>query len=262
MFRYCFIILILAIGLDADAQSQKRTFRQREVGFFGGGSYYIGDLNTRDHFKGTHPAVGIFFRYTTNYRYAIRFGFNYGTVSANDATSGEPDQIERNINFRSRLYDLHAIAEFNFVEYRIGNDRHRFTVFIFGGLGGFHFTPHSNLGSGYRDISGFQTEGKSYPLYQIAVPFGVGMKWNITDIMGLGLEWGPRRLFTDYLDDVSGTYPDHVTNGGGFTDRTKNGSAKPGGMRGNPTTRDWYFFYGLTLSIKLPDFNRPCHAGS
>jgi hypothetical protein len=31
---------------------------------------------------------------------------------------------------------------------------------------------------------------------------------NVSKKVGIGLEWGPRKTFTDYLDDVSGTYPD------------------------------------------------------
>ena len=48
------------------------------------------------------------------------------------------------------------------------------------------------------------------------------------------------KLFTDYLDDISGEYAD-------------------GNMRGNPRTKDWYFFYGATLTMRLPKPNRPCH---
>jgi hypothetical protein len=261
MFRRIIFCTLFFTAVTAFSQSRKRNFIQRELGFFGGASYYIGDINTRRHFLANHPALGAFFRYSTNYRYAFRLGFNYGSISGNDAASGEPDQIERNINFRSKIYEAYSIAEFNFVEYRIGHDRFRFTFFIFAGLGGYMFDPASNAGMGYQPVRSLQTEGKKYPKYQLAVPFGVGIKWTLTDKIGMGLEWGPRRTFTDYLDDVSGTYPEHVTNGGGFTDRTTNGSAKPGGMRGNPRTRDWYFFYGLSLSIKLPDPHRQCHSG-
>jgi hypothetical protein len=254
-----YFLCITALGVEA--QSRKRTFRQRELGFFAGGSYYIGDINTRRHLLESYPAGGMFFRYTTNYRYAFRFGASYGIISGNDATSGEPDQIERNISFRSSITEAHAIAEFNFVEYRISHDRYRFTFFVFGGLAGYYFDPQSNLGGGYVSLRSHNTEGqgKSYPRFQLSVPFGVGIKWNVGDRCGLGVEWGPRRTFTDYLDDVSGNYPDLISNGGGFTDRTRNGSAIPGAMRGNPTTRDWYFFYGLTVSLKLPDPHRACH---
>jgi hypothetical protein len=256
---YFFCLLCFA-GI---AQSRKRNFRQRELGFFGGGSYYIGDINPRGHFLFSSPAAGVYFRYTTNYRYAFRFGFNYGKIYGNDAQSGEPDQEERNLSFKSNIYEFHTLAEFNFVEYRIGHDRYRFTMFIFAGLAGYYFKPLTNIGNGNVSLRGLHTEGqsKTYPEYQISIPFGLGLKWNVGERCGLGIEWGPRRTFTDYLDDIKGTYPANLGTEGSqntYTDRSTNGSS-PGGMRGNPSTRDWYFYYGINLNIKLRDPHQVCH---
>jgi hypothetical protein len=253
-------ILIFCCSLFAAvSQTKKRNFKQRELGIFGGASYYLGDLNPRGHFKFSSPAAGIFFRYSTNYRFSWRFGFNYGLVSADDKASKEFDQKERNLNFRSRIYEFEARSEFNFVEYRIGSEKHYFSMFIFGGIGGFYMNPQANIGNGYVNLQGQKTEGQSssYSKVQLCIPFGVGIKWNVHPIVGLGIEWGPRKLFTDYLDDVSGAYP--LKNSSIFTNQSKNGSAWAGSMRGNPRTKDWYFFYGFTLNIKLRNPKSPCH---
>ena len=45
-----------------------------------------------------------------------------------------------------------------------------------------------------------------YSLWQIAVPFGVGMRFRLSYMWDLKLEAGLRKTFTDYLDDVSGNY--------------------------------------------------------
>jgi hypothetical protein len=251
---YGFCLLTLA-GL---AQSKKRNFRQRELGFFGGGSYYIGDINPRGHFTATHPAGGVFFRYTTNYRFAFRFGLNAGTISGDDANSIEADQRERNLNFKSSLYELHSLAEFNFVEYRIGHDRYRFTMFVFAGLAGFYFNPQTNNGVYLRDQRS-EGQGKGFPKFQFSVPFGVGLKWNVGERCGLGVEWGPRHTYTDYLDDIKGSYPELPT--AGESPSVTNVTNTPGNMRGNPSTKDWYFFYGVTFNVKLRDPHRPCHKG-
>jgi len=253
-----FLCLLVIMG---QAQSQKRNFKQREIGFFAGGSYYIGDINPRGHFRATRPAAGIFFRYETNYRYAFRFGLNYGAISGSDVQSNEPDQKERNLSFKSQVFELSSIAEFNFVEYRIGQDKYKFTMFIFGGISGFYFNPKADIGNGFESLRSYRTEGqtKSYTRVQMSIPFGVGFKLNIGKKCGLGIEWGPRRTFTDYLDDLSGVYPNAIPDKTNFTNRTVNGSATPGAMRGNPSTRDWYFYYGINLSIKLRDTNKPCH---
>ncbi len=249
--KLCILILCLSTiyGLS---QTKKRNFRQKEIGLFAGGSYYIGDLNPRGHFMFSKPACGAFFRYATSYRYAFRFGFNYGSVYASDSKSKDADQLERNLNFRSEIYDVHAIAEFNFVDYRLGNDNHYFTMFIFAGLGGYYFNPQSDMGKGYVDLRPLKTEGQSkvYPKYQINIPFGVGFKWHLTSIFGLGVEWGPRKLFTDYLDDVSSAYP--------ISTSLYSGTGTTGFMRGNPRTKDWYFFYGVTLTMRLPKLKPTC----
>lgn len=249
---------------SAAAQNSRLNFSQKELGFFAGASYYIGDINPRIHFLASHPAGGVFFRLSNTYRTAFRFGFNYGQISGNDANSKEPDQLERNLNFKSKVFEVSSLAEFNFVEYRIGHDRHRFTMFIFAGFSVFYFNPKSDIGNGYQALRAYKTEGQSqsYPRFQLSMPFGIGFKWNIGKKCGLGIEWGPRKTFTDYLDDVSGSYPENLsagTDGNNFIDRTTNGSATPGGMRGNPSTRDWYFYYGVTLNIKLPDPRKTCH---
>jgi hypothetical protein len=254
LLKRTFLYLFCLLFISGFGQSRKRNFKQRELGFFGGASYYIGDINPRGHFRASHPAGGIFFRYTTNYRYAFRFGFNYGKISGNDAKSGEADQVERNLNFQTNIYDAHAIAEFNFVDYRIGHDKYRFTMFLFAGLGGFYFSPQSSGGE-LRDQRS-EGQAKAYPKFQLSLPFGIGLKWNVGDRCGLGIEWGPRHTFTDYLDDIKGVYS-NVPVAGAEVENT--GTNAPGNMRGNPSTKDWYFFYGVTLNIKLRDPHRTCH---
>ncbi len=248
------------------AQTSKRNFIQREVGVLLGGSYYIGDLNTFKHFVYTKPAAGVFFRFTTNYRYAFRLGFNYGNIEGYDRKSNNPDQLLRNANFKSKLYEFNAVSEFNFLDYRIGNDKHYFTMFLFAGISGFKFDPKGDIGLGWQSLQPLRTEGQKrrYALTQISIPFGIGIKHNITKNIGIGFEWGPRKTFTDFLDDVSGLYPDPIKNppsGNGLAYAYRNNGSFDlvGTMRGNPRTKDWYFFYGLTINIKLPTPNRPCY---
>ncbi|HQQ92941.1 MAG TPA: DUF6089 family protein [Bacteroidia bacterium] len=245
---YTFCLLFIS----AQAQTRKRTFKQNELGFLFGGSYYIGDLNNRSHFIYSQPAFGIFYRLSNNYRTAFRFGFNYGKLSAYDTQHNIAYQQERNLAFTSTLYEGHALAEFNFTEYRIGNDKHRFTLFIFAGLAGLYAKTEASGGIG-------PSEGKTLAPFQITVPFGIGIKANLGKRVGLTLEWGPRRTFTDYLDNVSATYP---AGGGSPSETQSKGGPAPGSegyMRGDPTMKDWYFFYGLTLNVKLPDSHRTCH---
>ncbi len=251
-FNFAKILVVILLSFTfftSTAQTRKRHFKQKEIGFFGGASYYIGDLNQRSHFKFSQPAFGALFRYSTNYRFAFKFAFNYGNINATDKSSNEPDQIERNLNFKSRLYEFSAVSEFNFVEYRLGHEKHYRCMYIFGGIGTTYINPKSNIGEGYEELQNKKTEGANYSKIQLCLPFGVGFKWNVTERVGLNVEWGPRKLFTDYLDDVSSSYP--MIGGTAQTNQSLNGGGTPGTMRGNPRSKDWYFFYGIGLNIRL-----------
>lgn len=246
------------------SQTSKHKFIQRELGFLVGGCYYIGDINPRFHFLETQPALGLFFRYSRNYRTAFRFGVNYGQITATDALSSEANQLERNLNFKSDIVELNSTAEFNFVDYRIGHKNYKFTMYLFAGVSAFYFNPTANIGNGEKELRDLKTEGQidSYSKIQISIPFGIGFKLNLGKKCGIGIEWGPRKTFTDYLDDLSGAYPETFISSkdaSNFTDRTLNSSALAGGMRGNPNNDDWYFFYGLSFNVKLPDQSKNCY---
>jgi hypothetical protein len=266
---FIFSLLFILMLSNAFAQGKKRVFHQHEIGIFIGGSYYLGDLNPRQHFYMTRPAFGGFYRYAWDYRGAARFGFNWGQIEGDDAQSENKDQIERNLNFKSSIQEFYGIAEFNFYDYRIGNEKHFFTLYVFAGLSVFHFNPLGNVGgNSWIALRPLQTEGqsKAYPLWQVSIPFGIGIKINVAKNVGLGIEWGPRKTFTDYLDDVSGKYPDLSVNppkgqmGMLMSNRTKYPWFFISGYsRGNPYTKDWYFFTGLTINIKITS-KEPCYA--
>lgn len=268
--KQCFFILfVVLIALPGQSQTKRRNFIQHEVGLFAGGSYYIGDLNPYSHFFLTQPAGGFFYRFSPNYRYAFRGGVNFGSVMGDDSQSEDNDQRERNLNFKSRINEFYAIAEFNFLEYRISNDKYRFSMFLFGGINAFTFKPTGNLGgNSWTELQPLKTEGQSkgYRLRQLAIPFGIGIKFNVAKHIGLGLEWGPRKTFTDYIDDVSKTYPDFTkTNPASestllFSNRSKSNADVRYTQRGNPRTKDWFFFTGLTVNFKINPKAAPCHA--
>jgi len=47
---------------------------------------------------------------------------------------------------------------------------------------------------------------KPYSLIQVAIPFGVGARFRINEVMDIWADLGFRYTFTDYLDDVSRNY--------------------------------------------------------
>ena len=114
-----------------------------EVGLFLGTSYYLGDLND-EHFKLAQPATAINYRFNIDRRIALRGGLWLGELRGSDKLN-EVDtiKIQRNLHFRTPLYELSGMIEFNFFDYETGSSRYPFTPFLFTGISIFQFNPQA-----------------------------------------------------------------------------------------------------------------------
>lgn len=268
------IVAVLSLTFPAVAQHHRE---DNEIGPFIGCSYYIGDLNPLGHFNQfTKPGVGLVFRHNFNTRLAGRFNALFGNIEGHDSYSKSAAQKQRNLNFKSPIYELSAQLEFNFLDYEIGNEKSKFSPYIFVGLAAFKFKPYGNLDNSYwiqlqpigTEGQGLDGGGSKYKLIQISIPFGVGIKTNLSQRLGVSFEWGMRKTFTDYLDDVSKTYYDttklaaaHGPNAAQLSDPsigTDPAYTNVGRQRGNPTTKDWYSFAGITLTVKFKEKKKRC----
>ena len=103
---------------------------------------------------------------------------------------------------------------------------------------------------------------KNYKLTQFFIPLGVGAEYAINEDTRLGAEFGYRKLFTDYLDDVSDVYVDQTAllNARGQTAvdlawRGDENSERPypgaNYTRGNPSTKDAYYYLAITITRRL-----------
>lgn len=268
MLRSLLPALMALLGLRAAAQVN-------EIGLTGGALYYIGDLNPYKHYpKDTKLAGGIVFRHNLNDRYALRLQGLYGTLQAYDSDSGDELQRIRNLHFRAPLLEVGLLFEINYFPYRKrGKDGKKWTPFVFGGLTYFRASPRAQLDDTWYELQQLGTEGqgtsgggKLYPVDHMAIPFGAGLKFNLGRI-DLQMEWGMRRTWTDYIDDVSGAYYNNdllaFENGplaAALADRSGLEQALPGHsntgrMRGDPNTRDWYVYSGLTITYIISRFS-------
>ena len=241
-----------------------------ELGIFGGGSYYHGELNPDKPFWLTKSAYGLVYRYNFNPRYAFKANILRGTIEGNDAQSSNLFRKQRNLSFQSIIYEASAQIEFNFLPYAIGERTMFFSPYAFVGVGAFKFNPKAELDGTWHSLQPLGTEAqgtafsskKRYSLIQFAMPFGLGAKLNLTRKFGLALEWGLRKTSTDYIDDVSTIYYDRevltATNGplaARLADRRlespDGGYAHPHYQRGNVKNKDWYSFAGIMLMYSL-----------
>src|SRR6202008_3264039 len=193
MKKLLFCLSLFSFAGYAQHNDHKQ-FMSHDVGLYLGGSYYIGDLNTNRHFFQTQPAGGLFYRFNYNYRLAFRGGFNLGSVIGDDSQSSDEDQLERNLNFKSKIYEFNAIAEFNFLEYATGHNKFIFSPYVFLGIGVFKFDPMANINNQWIQLRRLSTEGqkttqnpdqKQYKLIQPSIPFGVGFKLDLAKNVGL-----------------------------------------------------------------------------
>lgn len=275
MRRGILVFFCLWSSLITQAQSFKS---YSEFGPMAGVSYYMGELNPGKQFFMPRFGGGLVFRHSSNPRWTWRIHAMYMSVQADDARSEEPEQIQRNLSFRSEVIEFSPILEFNFFPYEIGNESRPATPFIFGGFALFRYNPKAEFQGDWIPLQPLGTEGqgsteysdrKPYSLIGATFPFGAGVKFHAFGRLGVSIEWGLRRTFTDYLDDVSTTYADpdvlfatHGVLAAKLADRSvvNPGEINTGRQRGTPTNKDWYSFAGISLTYKLQRKKPECPA--
>jgi opacity protein-like surface antigen len=246
------------------------SFSQWQAGVFGGLSTYRGDLNGKSFFQKqlVKPAIGAVIRYEWSEKVNLRAGLTYAKVAGNDKYNQTEALSIRNLNFASSIIEFSAIGEFHTFDF----NAKWWTPYVFAGLAFYHFNPYTKDSAGQKvylrplstEGQGLPQYGKRYGLTQMALPFGAGLKFRLTDRIFLGAEIGLRKLFTDYLDDISTNYADATdlleARGQQAVDFAYRSDELPqgdpnypekGAQRGNSQQKDWYYFTGLHLSFRL-----------
>jgi len=195
--------------------------KKAEIGFFGGASYYLGDINPTKQFYDASPSFGGLFRYAINQRYALRADLFYGSLKGNDLDSSSPFQQQRARHFNTNVLETALLFEFNFLEFQ---PREHATI----------FSPYISAGLGYTFMINSSTTAPNH----VTFPFSLGVKASFSRRVTLGFEWGPRKTFIDKVD----------------------GLVNPGGDQYKSAfhNNDWYYFTGFSISYKLFDDNGNC----
>jgi Domain of unknown function (DUF6089) len=250
--------------------SAQETDKSFSLSLFTGVINYQGDLQPGSFtFNHSNFAAGLSIRKPLNRWITARAGINYGTITAAD--SWNRDYLKpRNLSFTTTIQEAYVGLELTVMDI----STKKFTPYIYGGIAVFHFNPWTRDQAGAKTyLQPLSTEGqglpqypeqKNYQLTQLAIPFGGGVRYAVSDAFSIGIEFSQRKSFTDYIDDVSTHYVDRdvllQAKGAKAVELAYRGGQSPAGsplypahgeQRGTPSEMDWYYFVGLTSEIKL-----------
>ena len=261
------VLALMTISLSINAQS---VIASTEIGASAGLSYYIGDLNS-NHFSTSKPAASIMVRRNLDRRFSLKAEIKLSNIAADDRTSSDSISLDRGLHFKSAIQELSGLIEFNFLPYEIGNPAYKWSPYLFTGISIFNFNPLAeNTNGEWIELQPLGTEGqgttaypdrKKYSRTQFSIPLGGGLKFSVNESFNILFSFSMNKTFTDYLDDVSLTYPGNPTE---FTNESSDMSDPTGThskdeQRGDEELKDdWYAFSAITLSFKLPSFSKGC----
>lgn len=262
--RYIFVVFFSFFLLQAGAQDW-----MGEISV--GAAAYNGDLTQKAfYFKQLRPAVGLNLKYNTNSFFNLRAGLAYARLTASDKDNKDPGLKSRNLNFTTDIIEFHAGGELNLLDPELFYG----FPYLFAGVGIFYFNPYTyDNNHQKRFLRPLSTEGQGLPEYpgrkkysqvQLCIPMGGGWKFKLKKNMEVCYEFGYRLLFTDYLDDVSKTYPSMEILAQQRGDVAAQLSYRKQGIpfteegeaRGNSRVKDLYFFSSVKLAINLNRFSK------
>lgn len=173
---------------------------------------YAGDLQEKSfttNQAGFAFSAGLMYNITNHV--ILHGDITTGKVKADDKF--RQSTARRNLNFLSNITEAALCLQYDIFDI----SRYKFTPYIYGGIGFFHFNPYTYTVDNKKVyLQPLGTEGQGLPEYpdrqiysltQLNNLLGGGLKYRISDNFAVALEFASRLLYTDYLDDVSTTYP-------------------------------------------------------
>ena len=208
-------ILVVSMSMavaDLSAQKYKWKHYYMEAGLLGGGSFYLGDANEK-LFRGLLPTVGVFAKHKFNGHWEVKLQSTVGQTLI--GTFGEEKR-------QTTFGDLAFLAEFNFFNFgamSLEPYASKVSPYIFAGIGGAYFN------------------------HEIApiLPFGLGVKWSITNRFNIGASWSMQKtMWNDNFDLID------------------NPLGQKQGMWNN---NDWYSTVSIYLSVNFWEICPSCKDG-
>jgi len=212
MKKLVLLITFICITITSKAQIN-------EVGFFVGGSNYIGDIGPEYYINPNNFMGGVIYKWNMNPRVALRGTFTYAKISSNDNDATNIARYNRGIGFNNSIKELAVGLEFNYFEYNLDDYRRTYTPYLLFEIAAFNY----NVETSETDSQPYQYSSKT----SFAIPFGIGYKTKLFGDFAMALEIRARYTFEDDLD-----YNNNKRNSLTF---------------GNPNSNDWYILSGISF---------------
>ncbi len=263
----------------------------------GGAANFLGELGGRDQvgstfvwdleYTQTRPAVKLSYLFFFNYYGGLRTSVYWLQLAGNDNLTRDIFRANRNLHFKTDIYELSCVYEFHLVrnrmthKYDLRDNKGRLIglkggstgFYLFAGLNTFWYNPKALYNGSWIPLHPLGTEGqglpdgpKPYSRLGLGFPTGIGFRFAHSRRMSFGLEINHRFTLTDYIDDVSTTYydkellllargeaalalsdPSLGLESSGWEPRSINA----GQQRGDPTDKDNYMSVTFSLNYKL-----------
>ncbi len=267
---FCLVLLLPQL---ADAQRWKQYRRQITGGI--GVTNFLGDLGGANDigrdglvdldFVATRPSLMVGYRYQLNSYIFLRTNLSWGILKGDDANTLEVARRGRNLHFRSGFLEVNGLVELYLIQnsrgnlYRLRGVRGRkgiaMDLYVFGGIGFMYFNPKTEYQGQWIALQPIGTEGQGLPdgpspykRTTFTIPYGVGVGKSIDRYWAVNVEFTMRMTFTDYIDDVSGSYYGRQNI---FDEKIKAGASVPEANRAAALSdRN---IYNLTAPGRIPD---------
>lgn len=219
--RIFWVVFFTVVSITSNLYAQRS-----EVGFGLGTFTYTGDLARNYRFSNSKFAATAFYRTNLSKVVSFRVSATGGNLGASDRRPADVFAQQRNASFNLFVFEAATVVEYHFLDWRDERRLLRATPYLFGGIGLFGMSGNVQKTAEYSNVQGM-------------IPFGVGAKYVINPLWYVSLEFGMRKTFTDYIDNISVGDPDLKNYQYGFTN-----------------DNDRYFFLGLTLTRTF--YEIPC----
>jgi len=297
LIKIAFVVFVL-VTFDIVSYAQPTHFttnsywkhQRKELVFGIGASNFLGDLGGLNkvgtgyspidiEWVTTRPSFHIGYRYRIKSWLSTKSLFSYMILKGDDALTAEPARRNRNLKFRSHLFELSQHFEviiFNSEEFGAryrpmgvkGSKNKNTLIYAFSGISGFFFIPQGPGDGGWTNLRPLHTEGQGLPNgpdqysnFGVAIPFGLGAKVSIDAVWRMTFELTYTKTFTDYIDDVSTVYYDKDAIGDAYGDQAKYFSdpssgyfsswTNPGEQRGDSGENDAYLMFNVSFTRNL-----------